>query len=825
MEGPKSKLLIFFAFLFVFHLTAQDIETDLSKVDIDDLSDTQIERFIEEVNKRGLSEQQLEILARSRGLTNQQINKLKQRINEVRFEDQETGQTTGDLRLRQRNITEQKEDFDLFDNLASTDTIKEETIFGMSYFKNKNLIFEPSLNIPTPTNYQLGAGDEIVIDIWGASEQTYQLIISPEGSIRIPDVGPVYLSGMTVDRASTRVLNRLTQIYAGLSPGNGEAPNTFAQVSLGQIRSINISVIGEVENPGTYTLSSFSTVFNALYYSGGPNRTGSLRNIDVFRNNKKIKDVDFYDYLIKGRQTQNIRLRDQDIIIVHPYDKRVSVKGNVKRPAIYEFVDKENVNNLLEYAGGFSENAYQDQITIRRSGDLFKKIVSVERKDYSDTPLKNGDEVLISTILDRFENKVTLQGAVQKAGDYEFKPELTLSALIKKGEGLRDDAFEGRGLILRTNKDYSLVNIPFSVSEVIKGQSDVDLRPDDIVRIFSRFDLREDYFITVEGEVNEPGKILYVDSMTVEDAILQAGGFRESAIKSQVELSRRIRNENIDANIESQVYNFSIDDNLDISDKASEMVLQPFDLVIVRKSPHFKEQKIVEVEGEVNQPGKYVLQKKNERIAEILVRAGGLTDFAYIEGASLIRKTEFAKKENSDDQTETTTAAQIKQDELQDLASRDSSIQRQDINFKTEESVGIDLGRVMDDPGSKYDLILQDGDVLSIPRNIETVRLRGQLLRPSKVRYDPNLSFRDYISLAGGFASDARKGKAFVIYPNGSASQTNKFLWFNFYPKIKPGSEIIIPQKPERNRLSAQEIIGLTTAITSFGLLVDRLLQ
>ncbi len=786
-------------------------KVQMQDVDVRQLSDGQINQIADEISSRGLTEQQWQLLAQSRGMSSAQIALLKERLYQLQSSNVEDVREYGVLReeVTQNNVQSN----DIFGAILKVEEEKKDNIFGQNFFSNPNLTFEPSLNVPTPVGYVLGPGDEILVSVWGASEQTYSLTINPEGFVVIPNLGPVHLTGLDINSASEKLRYKLKRIYSGLGS------NTFAEISLGKIRSIKVNVVGEVERPGTYTLSSFSSPLNALYHAGGPNQRGSLRKIDIIRNGKLHRSIDFYEFLL-GTGYQLGTLHDQDIVIVRPYEGRVKISGEVKRPGVYEVLDEQTLTGIMSLAGGFSDMAVKTSVTIYRVEGMYRSVSSVEKEDFDSFQLQGGDEIHVSRVTDMFINRVQIDGAVQKPGDYELTDGLTLKDLIKRAHGLRGDAFLGRGLIVRLNENYTFSNISFNLTEVLNGNENYLLKNNDQVLIRSIFDLKEDYFISVQGQVNNPGEYPFVSGMTVEDLIFLANGFKESAAKSFVEVARRLMDNETQIGKSSQIFTFPIDENLNISESASKFQLEPFDLIVIRKSPTYSSQKIVEVEGEVNFPGKYTLEKKNERISDLLERCGGITQFGYVKGATLIRRTEYFEGKRQD-----LEAVQIRIDNLKQIVNRDSTLGKSNIILPQQESIGIDLEAIIKNPGSKHDMILLEGDILSIPKKLETIRLRGEVLYPSTVRYENTLSFKQYVSLAGGFTEEAKKAKTYLIYPNGKVNKTKNFLWFKDYPKVAPGAEIIIPRKPERRRLTTQEVISIASGIGTLSLIINNLIR
>ncbi len=890
MRSQLRFLLLFFALTstLAFAQNQQQLEqlqnmtpAQLSTFNVDDLSDAQIQMFMERLQESGYTEAEIELALKTRGLPQAQIDKLKARMAQLKTGSVKTG--TSFDRSRTREAPEIKEDdlvnvlTDDFEEIQEREELeKQKRVFGYKLFNSETLTFEPNLNIPTPKDYMLGPGDEVIIDVWGASEQTYQEIISPEGYIKIQNLGPLYLNGLTIERASDRIKTRLTEIYSGLSSRNGSPPNTFSQVSLGQLRTITVHVIGEAQRPGSFNVSSLSTVAHALYLCGGPNYYGSMRQIDIIRDNKVEATVDVYDFLINGVLENNITLKDGDIIRIKPYVNRIEVIGEVKREGIYETIDGETFGQLLKYAGGFTENAYTKLIKARRNKDGEKVFADLSKEELSKIETKNGDQVIVQGILERYQNRVQIKGAVFREGEYELTDGLTVKQLIEKAEGLRGDAFMERGLVYRTNVDYSYAVIPFNLRELMKGTAEeITLQREDIVQISSIYDLNDEQYVLINGEVKSSGTYPYFQNMTVEDLIIRAGGLRESASGSMVEVARRVRSlDEKETNQTAEIFNFSISKNLELTAEDSKFTLQPYDQVFIRKSPGYEPQVTIKVEGEILYPGLYALKTKNERISDIINRAGGLTTDGYAEGATLIRRTEFnppktaeqirlenlaqlldavEKRSKEEDYTLESEAELLQQKRLQNVKneldemsqSEDTLVGREGIRMKREkltdliekdsidlsttelkyETIGINLEEILKNPGSKYDLILQDGDILSVPRQLQTVRLRGELLYPITVRYDQGLSFRNYISKAGGFSDDARRRKSYILYANGSVDRTRKFLFWNFYPKVQAGAEIIIPRKPDRQPMSAQAWVALSSSVATLALVVSQIIR
>ncbi|MBD3616416.1 MAG: SLBB domain-containing protein [Gracilimonas sp.] len=813
MRLLKYTVFGFIFMLFSLPLLAQDVGIDFENIRVDDLSDNQIVQLYERMQERGLTISDVETLAIARGMDPAEVSKLRRRINEVRNSSrQNDDQQTGDRRTRtQQGKSGQPTELssyrsvrvDTLGMLLSQEEPDSSTVFGSDIFTNEYLTFEPSMNIPTPTNYVLGPGDELIIDVWGASENTYQLNINPEGAVNISNIGPVFVNGLTIEEARQRLTNELASIYSGL---RGENKNTYVQISLGNVRSIKVSIVGEVKVPGTYTLSSLSSVFNALYAAGGPSKDGTYRSIKVLRNGDVYKEVDLYNFLASGDLSDNINLQDQDIIKVDPYINRISVKGEAKNIGLFETVEGETFNDLLDYFGGFTQNAYTKRIKVERKTDTEKKIVDIQYPDQGNTVLKSGDVITIQKVLDRYENKIEIEGAVFRPGIYELEQNPTLYTLINNAEGLMGDAFLERAVIYRTRPDYTIEAIPVNLNALMADSSsnDVKLVKDDRIRISSIFDLRELRTVTISGSVLSPGSYRFVENSSLKDLIFEADGFRDEAAPYNIEIARRIEDDRSGTiqNEIAEIITVSIENGLQYSSELEEIKLQPFDQVFVRKSPSYEVQQTVRITGEVMYPGEYALSTRDFRLSDLLDKSGGLTRFAYPEGASLTRQfdTDIDKLElNIEDSVTTQRVESLSQ-------------------------VGIKLQEVLNNPDSEFDMLLQPGDVIEVPKRLQTVQIRGEVLYPINARFDDSRSFRNYVSAAGGFTEQANTRRAYIVYANGEVDRTKKFLFFKSYPDVKPGSILIIPPKEKQARLSPQERIAILSTIVSMAAIVTNTL-
>lgn len=786
------------------------------------MSDDQVIQYVKEANKSGKSQKQITTELLRRGVTKEQVSRIQQKYSESNTVSNKSNEMPSQLRQRtlvddgggQRRTTDYSEVGMLdetvggrvdnrADNTATTDNASQ--IFGHDVFTNRNLTFEPSINLATPVDYRLGPGDEVIIDVWGASENTIRQSISPEGTIQVSGLGPVQLSGMTVKDANAYLQREFSKIYSGIS---GSEPTSQIKLTLGDIRTIQINIMGEVAVPGTYTLSSFSSVFHALYRAGGVNKIGSLRSIKVVRNGKTIADLDVYDYLMKGKMKDDIRLQEGDVIIVNPYESLVRIAGKVKRPMFYEMKPTETVATILNYAGGFTGDAYKKAVRIIRKSGREHQVYNVDEMDYSVFCLDDGDSISVDAVLKRFENRVEIRGAVYRSGLYELSGTVnTVKQLIKKAEGLRGDAFLNRALLDRENEDLSHEVIAVDLGGLLKGTvADIPLQKNDILYIPSIHDLKEEETISIHGEVANPGTFLFSKNMTIEDLLVQSGGLLEAAATTKVDITRRIKDPKSTSfsSVLGKTYSFDIKDGLVVGGEG-DFHLEPFDEVYVRKSPAYRKQQNVVVAGEVLFGGNYALVKKNERLSDLISKAGGITPDAYVKGARLIRKmTEEEQRRQAD------AVRMARMGEGKD------SISVEKLNISDTYTVGINWEKAISNPGSDFDLVLREGDVLFIPEYINTVKISGAVMYPNTVLYKRGESLRYYINQAGGYGNLAKKKKAYVVYMNGTVSR----LKSRDKKAIEPGCEIIVPSKEEKKRMSTAEILGMGSTTASIAAMI-----
>lgn len=765
----KLKFIIFLSVILLICniVIAQDVQS----VDVKALPQSDIQKAQKAMQDAGLSTQDAANLARQKGATEQQIQDFENRLQDGKTPSENV--ISDPVQEASENVEEQQ---DVEKSTRQSGFETSGRIFGSYLFNNKNLTFNPSINIQTPKNYEIGIGDQIIINIWGNSQNNYQLQVNKNGQILIPDVGPVYIAGNTFQEAENKIIQRLTSIYADMGGSN---PQTFAQVNMGQLRSIQVNLVGEVAAPGTYTLPVTATVFNGLYLSGGPNSIGSFRNIKIIRNNNVFKTIDIYKFLVNADPSENVLLQDDDIIFIPAAEKRVDVNGEFKRNGIFELKEGEMLSDLIRFAGGFTENSYLSKTQIYRKTQQGYQISDVAFSQLATTPLINGDEIRNKQILSTFENRVTISGSVYRPGDYEWSPGLTLKQLILKADSIMPDAFLKRGIITRYNPDLTTSAISFNLEEVLTGKSNIALFPEDMVLIKSHFQLKEQSYITVNGEVLAPGKFNWSDELTLGDAIFLAGGFTEGADSTFIEVARRLSYEETaeltDKLVHTEVLNLSRDLSLNSNDAG--FLLKPYDQISVRQAPGFRQDKTVFISGEVAYAGAYAVSDKKQKISDLIQMAGGLTPQAFIEGATLQRYS----------------------------------------NELGSEQVAINLKLIMNNPGSETDFFLNNGDRIYIPEYLPTVKITGSVQNPFSIAYQVGKTAKYYIDRSGGFNTDALKRKTYVRYANGTTAVTKSFLIKN-YPEVQPGSQIIVPQKPEKKATDSGKWIAWASVLSSLAL-------
>ena len=747
------------------------------------MSDDAVVAYVKSGVRQGKSQQQLYKELMLKGVTTTQLQRIKDKY------EQEKNQAAANKGTNnvdtQRVNPEEAEDKAPAQSGNMRQAAPGIQVFGRDIFQNSNLTFEPSMNIATPVNYRLGPGDQIVIEVWGASEANITQKVTPDGYISIPDVGPINVNGLTVQAASNKIRSKLSQIYSGMASSNVNL-STNVKVSLGQIRTIQVNIMGEVSRPGTYALSSFSTVFHALYKAGGISPLGSLRNIKVVRGGKTVATVDVYDYIIHGRSHSDIRLQEGDVILASPYEALVLIQGKVKRPMYYEMKSSESIRTLINYAGGFANDAYTYAVTVTRNDSRERTVCTVDDMNYGVFQVKDGDAVNVGEILDRFNNRIEVKGAVYRPGFYELGKDIqTVRDLINKADGLLEYAFTNRAVLHRENPDKSLEVVSVNLKSIMDGSdADIPLKKNDVLFVPSIYDLESKGTLEILGEVFSPGTFPFAANTKLEDLIIMAGGLTESASTVRVDVTRRIIDPKSTKKQKeiSKTYSFSVKDGFVVEGEPG-FVLEPYDQVFVRRSPGYSAKVNVTISGEVEFEGDYALNIRNERLSDVIEKAGGLTEFAYIEGARLERVL---------------TPEELKQaQELLDMVTNNNKIYGNDsivvpTTVSRTYSVGIDLAKILANPHSPIDPVLQEGDVIVIPQYMNTVNISGSVRKPNSVVYDPQMKLKDYITEAGGYAERARKSGTFILYPNGHIKELGRRASAK---EIVGGSKIIVPQK------------------------------
>ena len=837
---------IVFICLFVSFQNFSQNFSDLSNINFSELNNTQIDLLLRRASSQGYNQFDLLKMAKSQGMTQADLEKLDKRFKSAETIARVSANASAPLEeTRMRKKWE--EEMEVFREVKSD-------IYGYEVFRgNTFLSFQSNLNIPTPLDYIIGPGDKLFIDIYGQSENYYQSEVSPDGDVILENIGPVNLNGLSLNNAKKRLLSRFKTIYTGINN-----KTTFVNISVGIPRAVRVNIVGEVNLPGTYNFSAFNTVYNAIYVAGGITEKATLREIKLYRNNKLVNTVDVYKFLNRGDGSSNIRLENNDLIVVGPYTNRVTIEGAVKIPGKFETKDEETLADLLSYSGGLSENAFKKSIKLTRIIDGELKIVDINSDQFEFFKPMSGDKYQVDQIIEKYNNRVIVSGAVYRPGTFSVYDGMSIKDLVEKAGGLKSDVYYEKAYVTRTNKDYSTTTITLDLQNEMNKPSFL-LKEEDILNILSLNDLSEDNYVEIMGEINNPGVFPYSENLSVSDLILLAGGFKENASSSRIEINRRLSVNKLNDNNITEILTFDLNKNIN----KGLLTIKPFDQVIVRKNPNFYVQQYARVEGEVMYPGKYAISSKNERISDLINRSGGFKNMAYLKGATLIRLTEFAEiksdltkkiknlndlkiKVSSKKGTLTESEVLLIQRIDEDLKSletqkndsknlgsyakteriseiiKKNSVQG-DIPISKSEAIGIDLEAIIKSPKSKSDLLLKEGDVIVVPKKLETVRLRGELLYPTTVRFIPNKSLKYYINSSGGFDNKAKRSDTYIVYANGDVARTKKFLFFNIYPKAEPGSEVIVPKKPLKNPIAANQLLSFTTGLATLILAINQI--
>lgn len=796
----RKLLLLPILFLITATQALAQLPADMSGIRASQITDEQLQQFVRQAESSGMSEAQLMQEFQRRGLPASEMQALAARVRGLSGgAPTPTGsaEAGGDSKRTYKGEA----------TAAPQETTKSR-VFGAELFSSANPLFVPNLKVPTPMNYVIGPDDELQLDIYGSNISAQKLNVTPEGKVNVRYAGLVTVSGLTIEQATAAIRTRLLQYYPGLTSGG-----TKIALTLASVRSIQVMVVGAVKKPGTITVPSVATLFNALYASGGPLENGSFRNIQLVRNNQVVAEADLYAFILKGDQKSNVALRDNDVILVPYADCQVALEGALNRTGVFEIKKNETLQDAIQYAGGFTSTAFRGRITGTRVTDIERKVIDIPGDAFATFKLNHGDALNVSTIIDRFENRVSISGAVFKPGSYALEQGMDIRALIDKAQGLKEDAFKGRVNMVRMNEDRSKQYLSVSLSEVLNGNSPILLRKEDSLHITSVLQLRDITTVSIYGAVRNPGSFRFEDSLSLEALILQAGGFAEDAFPDRIEIGRR----NLSVNpmktgsSTSEIIEIKLDKNLRFT--GGDLSLRPFDVVSVKADPARVKQIRVAISGEVLYAGSYTLSNPEERLSTILKRAGGLLPYANLDGARLIRRRL---------QVDTSEAKRV----LQRFKNRSELDTLGETELKTLEEnsndIALDLRKALSNPGGARDLVLEDGDEIVVPRKSNTVGVQGDVLNPINVQYD-GVRLGKYITAAGGYGPKASKKKVFVIYPNGSAAKTRSFLGVRNHPNVLPGSNVFVPKRPEAKGFDAAKagviVSTLTTLLTTMILL------
>lgn len=797
--------LFFFIFCVSAPLAAQDLlkSNDLRSVNVDALTNEQIAQIDAQLRSNKMSVDQAEPIALSKGMSGAEFAKLKARLSALQSSSQGSQTSAG----KTNTADGVKQTGGQTQQAAAVES--NPLIFGSELFNNPALSFEPNDNIATPLNYMLGPSDELQISLYGVQEYNTAQAISAEGKITIPYVGQISVGGITIEAATQRIRNAMGKVYSTLSSGQSKL-----SVSLGSIRTIKITIIGS-KLPGNYSVSSLTTVFNALHLAGGPADNGTYRNIQLIRGNKVLRNIDIYRFLVDGDQSDNVGLRDNDVIRIPVYKNRVTLEGEIKRPGIFEIKEEETFSDLLTFASGFTEVAYTASVNVVQKTEKEYKVADLLSSEYATYKPKSGDGFSVSKILNRFENRITISGAVFRPNQYSFTQGMRVADLVAKADGLREDAYRQRAQIIRQNDNLTSQIVEVNLEAALSGDAtaNIELKKEDALTVYSLLDFRENYSVTIEGEIKKPGMYSYVDNLTLNDLLIQAGGLTGAASK-KVEIARMVKAENIDNTNPRKVEVLDVEINAMNNEQLQNIKLMPYDVINIRRMPVFEQPELVVVTGEIVYPGKYVLENKDERISDVIKRAGGLSPQANIKGVKIKRP--------------------IKQDQIEDLNRIDLNLGKgdtiqKDLTDKIVElkyrTIPVDWEMIRQDEKHYSNVVLVPGDEIEVAAFDEAVKVSGNVLLTSEIPYRKGKGFNYYLNAVGGLDDKGWKKKSYIIYPNGKAATAGSFLFFRSYPTVEPGSQIVVPSKPHMNRMTTGEIVGLASILTSLAGVVIAILN
>ena len=799
MKKIVSIIILFIIFFQSSTLIAQDIlkSTDLSSVKVDNLSDGDIAKIKSQLLNNQISIDQAEPIALSKGMSPTEFAKLKARLASSTINSNNVSSTgvAGDLTaVRSQTAIE-------YNDIKKND---DTSVFGSELFNNPSLDFAPDLKLATPVNYILGPGDELQVAVYGVQEFNSSTAVTVEGKISIQYVGQISVSGMTIEAATQKIKGAIARVYSTVKSGQSQV-----SVTLNKIRTIKVTVIGG-NQPGNYSVSSLATVFNALHLAGGPGKNGSYRNIELIRNNRVLKKIDIYRFLVKGDQSDNIGLRDNDVVRIPAYSQRVTLSGEVKRPGIFEMKTGETFSDLLSFASGFNEFAYTASVNVEQKTGKEFKVLDINEKEYSSYIVKSGDLFKVSRILDRFENRIKIEGAVFRPDTYSFTEGMRVLDLINRAEGLKEDAYTKRAKIIRlkSNLTSEIVNIDLYAALNGDSNANIELKREDVITVYSILEFREEYKITIDGEVKNPGVYPYYENLTLNDLVVQVGGLTGSASK-RVEIARMIKSESINEQDLKRVEIFNLELTPENNEQINNFALEPFDVINIRRIAVFEKPSTVSVIGSVVYPGKYVLANKKESVYSIVMRAGGLTGDANFEGMKIkrpIQKDQIEDIQNTSVNVEGNNAEESLSKKLQN-----------DVKFAT---IPVNWGKIIKDNDHYSNVTLFPGDEIIVSKYNEGVKVVGNVLLTSEIPYRKGKNFNYYLDAVGGVDNKGWKRKAYIVYPNGKADVAKSFLFFRSYPKVLPDSQIVVPEKPVVEKMSTAEWVGIGSVITSLALLI-----
>jgi protein involved in polysaccharide export with SLBB domain len=834
MKNIISVLALFFILLMSSNANAQDIikSKDLSTVKVDYLSDDEIAKIVSQLKSNSATIDDVESMALSKGMSQNEFDKLRTRVKEYEKKNS-SDKDKKDKDKKDKNKkdkdklkdTDEDSEFGRKQEKIKNEKIKDSLnalIFGSELFDNPTLSFEPDLKMATPVNYVLGPGDKLEVSIYGVQQFDDTVPVNFEGKITIQNVGQIAVAGMSIEAATQKIRAAIARVYSTVRSGQSQV-----SVSLSDIRTIKVTIVGG-KQPGNYSISSLASVYNALHLAGGPGKNGSYRNIELIRNNKVYKNVDIYKFIVKGDQSENVNLRDNDVIRIPAYTERVVVEGEVKRPGIFEMKKGETFSDLLNFASGFNEFAYTASVNVlQKTGKEFK-VHDINESEFGSYLPKSGDVFKVTKILNRFENRIKIEGAVFRPDYYSYTEGMRISDLITRAEGIKEDAYTKRARIIRLKTDLTTEIVNIDLSAALSGDinSDIELKREDIVTVYSILEFREEYKITIDGEVKNPGEYEYFDNLTLNDLVVQVGGLTGSASK-RVEIARMVKSDAIDDSDPKRIELVELEITADNNEQIKNFVLKPFDVINIRKMAVYEKPEMVKVTGAVTYPGKYVLANKRETVYNVVMRAGGLTSIANLDGMKIkrpIKEEQIEQLEsvnlNLDKKQITEEGKDLKESNLKEkdtLSSKLSKKLRDELKFAT---IPVNWEKIVKDKNHYSNVTLFPGDEIEVAVYNEGVKVTGNVLLTSEIPYRSGKGFRYYIDAVGGVDYKGWKKKAYIIYPNGKASVTGSFLFFRSYPKVTPDSQIVVPEKPEMQKMSAGEWAGIGSALASIALLI-----